>query len=337
MTYGYTNDGGNLLPDEVNYTGNTNGIAPYAKVKFVFEARGVDDQTLLFDSVGTTSKLTKRLARIETSADGVAVKQIKLAYANSVATFRTTLQSVQECSGDDVTCLQPTTFVASTTAGAMNSFAAPFYRAVTVVQPFPNSGSLRQPFAADFNGDGRTDYLYQDASEAWVICFAKTTADGFDCSKVGNFPALPPSDENGNALRYIIEVGDFNGDGKADVLVYPSPIGYQNDGGGTGGVAGEPQSDTQAKSSATNSAVDPANISGSGLYRVKPGRVTATKAELLAARARAASDRLSARVAAVALDEWQLCLATGTTLNCQPKTLVDPGRDDGPALEFEVK
>ncbi|MFN7221534.1 MAG: SpvB/TcaC N-terminal domain-containing protein, partial [Burkholderiales bacterium] len=332
MLYSYISDNGNLLPDEVNYTGHTSGALPYARIKFIYENRSVDDQPLLFGSVGASTKLTKRVQRIETSADGASTRRYTFAYSNSLSTARTLLQSVQECSGDGVSCLAPTTFAAAPTAGVMNAFSSGFFRGFSMQGPgllINDWNPIRQPFVADFNGDGRSDILYQAYSGNWILCFANTDPanEGFTCSTVA-MPDLPFSDELGNAQRYLIEVGDFNGDGRADVLVFPVSVGYETPPSGDGIV--DPDTNLKASEAriGTTKPLSNKDIKFSGHFRVQPGAIIATKEELRAAR-------LALRGKSVAFSQtksgtpanWKLCLSSGTGLSCVDKTLIDPGLD----------
>jgi hypothetical protein len=68
----------------------------------------------------------------------------------------------------------------------------------------------------DFNGDGKADVLWQDTVSGWTLIWfmdgATKTSTGVPKTSAGA-PA-----QMGDTAWQIKQVGDFNGDGKADVL-----------------------------------------------------------------------------------------------------------------------
>ena len=78
-------------------------------------------------------------------------------------------------------------------------------------------------YAGDFNGDGKTDLLYvaKAADRASGILLSDGTSPSIPGqSWVSNYLGIPWA---GNA--YLVIVGDFNGDGKADILLQPRTAG----------------------------------------------------------------------------------------------------------------
>ena len=68
-------------------------------------------------------------------------------------------------------------------------------------------------FTGDFNGDGRTDVLVTTGSnQPWYLCISTDT--GFTCSQAAGLPAA------GIYINSVFapKIGDFNGDGRDDVL-----------------------------------------------------------------------------------------------------------------------
>lgn len=330
IDYTYSLDNGNLLPATISYTGNTSaGTAPFATVTFNYEDRTADDQTTVFDSKGAPSKLTKRLASITTKTGAVEVKKYKFAYSVSPRTSRTMLASMQECSADEITCFTATTFQPSATPTSASAFDDTSIRAFG-----PFDSSARQPFVGDFNGDGKSDILIQNFDLTWKLCLANSDGNSFTCQSVV-LPELPLNDPVTMVpYHYLIEVGDFNGDGKIDVLIYPNSLGPDPI-PGDGGLATPMDDLAHAKATAHG------KPDSSGLHRIRPGSVTATRQQLLAAQtARAANPRQSpaplARFITTQPNEWNLCLSTGSDFDCQTKTLFDPGLDNGGTLTSAV-
>jgi RHS repeat-associated protein len=67
---------------------------------------------------------------------------------------------------------------------------------------------------ADFNGDGRTDFIFE-------IIFSGTTDDVYLATTSGTFGS-PLAEEVS-----VHQIGDFNGDGQADVVAFDSGVGVQ--------------------------------------------------------------------------------------------------------------
>jgi hypothetical protein len=78
-------------------------------------------------------------------------------------------------------------------------------------------------YYGDFNGDAKTDFIYKQQSAAsttsWDLCFSTGTTI---IKSALSFAAAPSDPTN----KYFIRTGDFNGDGKTDLLHGVSKTNY---------------------------------------------------------------------------------------------------------------
>ncbi len=114
--------------------------------------------------------------------------------------------------------------------GAAAGFTVPDYNApalpATIPGGYGTTVSIPQNvFVADFNGDGRPDLMWvpPNGDGRWVIAYASGT--GFTIPDY-NAPALPATLSGGYGTTVSItqnmRLGDFNGDGKADIMWVPT-------------------------------------------------------------------------------------------------------------------
>jgi hypothetical protein len=239
VTYNNDTNDGEFFPVEIDYTGNAAaGLAPYHAVRFVYAARP-DVQY----PAGSLTRLNVLLTDIDVYAGGVGlVTDYKLAYQQSGSTSRSHIVSIAKCDGAG-NCLPATTFTwqDGTTTLTDNANIAAY------------DGQLANNwvmYPADFNGDGKTDLLFdliQPASAGGgggegggVACtansFSLQIGVGFVSSSApsaisdgqrrlwlghgdGAFTGAPPTASyDGLAANSRLYLGDFNGDGKTDLL-----------------------------------------------------------------------------------------------------------------------
>jgi len=200
---GVPTDTGQIYLDHINYNGN--------QILFYTESR--DDAPNMY----TTNFLVKtgrRLKAIDVlGADGSRVRTYALNYGCSSSTGRSMLISVQK-TGKDVSAAQEISF---TYTQANSSFQEPSS------SPWLNnnvSGSqtynLGYQFSGDFNGDGKMDFMYL-GSDGWHV--ALSNGSGFETPTrwlSNSEPNAQPYTSNGSSgYQYV---GDFNGDGKIDLM-----------------------------------------------------------------------------------------------------------------------
>ncbi|MFO1001353.1 MAG: FG-GAP-like repeat-containing protein [Planctomycetaceae bacterium] len=92
----------------------------------------------------------------------------------------------------------------------INSLQANGVRSVTT------SVNLTGPFRGDFDGDGRTDLLTRNTATGQIQVYANDSTD-LDSAPWDGFSAQPTDFVN-NGVASSILVGDFNGDGRDDLL-----------------------------------------------------------------------------------------------------------------------
>src|SRR5262249_54455082 len=76
--------------------------------------------------------------------------------------------------------------------------------------PIPRPGSYTRQFVTDMNGDGVDDFVVVTGQGAWWVGTADGAGHRFSFGQLGSLAA---------AQRQDLYVGDFNGDGKRDLLV----------------------------------------------------------------------------------------------------------------------
>lgn len=174
---------------------------------------------------GKTVGLTRyRIKAIDIKLGASRVRTYALAYGTSASTGRSTLSSVQQFGSDAVvdaagviTNSATATKLPATTAAYSTSTTSLTAPVTTIAQSNSNNGD----HVADFNGDGRDDllvwhhrnYTTTDAPSGHYryILYKSNAAGGFDPPVVTIARSYDLSSD---------KIGDFNGDGMADLLVW---------------------------------------------------------------------------------------------------------------------
>ena len=249
FTASYIEDNGNgeYRPDRIDYTGNAGAsVAPYASVRFVYETR---PDVVPFYQGGSLIKTTQRLTTVQTYNGEDLVREYRLAYDADGAGGRSRLTSLTLCDDGD-TCLPATTIVSadggsafdiqsvytqlntgtgpnwvgdfngdgkddvaswvSTSTLRMHLSSGPGFSVEDWLVDL-NSDSVNRNWLGDFNGDGRMDIA------AWVsdtqVQMHLSTGTGFvTYSWTAQLSSTGSSFFDGN------QIGDFNGDGRRDIL-----------------------------------------------------------------------------------------------------------------------
>jgi hypothetical protein len=199
LTVSYTEDNanGDYRPNRVDYGGS-------ASVRFEYETR--PDQTALYQA-GSMIKATHRLRKVRAFLDSTSVRDYELAYAVSPATQRSRLDSLVECG--DGSCFPATTFTWQTASGSFTAVGNIAGRDPVFASPD------WQWHPGDFNGDGKADLLISAhvGYSAYRALWLSQPDDSF--VEIQNLAGLDGAYPSASWQRLV---GDFNGDGKADIL-----------------------------------------------------------------------------------------------------------------------
>lgn len=205
---------GDVRPKQVNYSGNAAANRPLGiQLSFIYEAQ---PDTVAAYVIDTQFKVGKRLARIDVSVNGLAVRKFHFSYRPSASTSRTLLKSITYCMADDIQCLDPLVFDYS-------DAQRPVISAVTDIGPDDSPPEIRGkkcklqlPWDANFDGKG--DVLcVLDLPGAQAAAFASIYKEGkltswqrWGGGTVGNKLSIEQCLQT--------SAGDFNGDGVPDLL-----------------------------------------------------------------------------------------------------------------------
>lgn len=205
-TYTRDIDFGDVYPARIDYTGNSaTGTAPSASVQFQYELR---PDAVPYYQAGSVFKNRVRLAKVQTYVGTTKVKEYRLGYDISPATKRSRLTILAECDGVGAgTCLPSSNFAWQGDANMALTLAATLGLGLTDSTEFNNGTRI---FSADFDGDGKSDFLSRRGWDGSVNTFV--TDGPYRTSQ------LDVSDNDGYNSPLRLFIADVNGDGKMDVV-----------------------------------------------------------------------------------------------------------------------
>lgn len=205
---------------QVNYTGHatTPVSAPYASVSFSYTTLTTPKVRLGYQA-GIAFLQSQQLSSVTVTDNSVAVRYYKLSYqASGSGSALSTLSSIQECrDSTQAVCFRPTTFGWSAATYAFNDSAS---------QSGPSFANLVGYKVADVDGDGRQDVVYAvngdshctgGVSAVYVGYADQTASHAMTLTTAGQVPACATIDLAAKDRAWNLI--DYNGDGKADLLI----------------------------------------------------------------------------------------------------------------------
>jgi len=222
VSYTYLDLGdGEYVLSQIDYTGGS-GIEPQVRVEFSYANN--PDQSVDYIA-GRRFRVEARLETItsksQVSSNFVTTSSYVLNYDHSAALSRSRLTSITPSWADPVSeTLQ------AGTAFSINWGSAPVSMTPPVPSGYGPGGVTESAWQGDFNGDGRSDVLFRQGTD-YKIGYQNVAGEWQTItSPVG---PLPPGITQLVTMR-LVTTGDFNGDGRTD-LVWVMPNSPSNGGG----------------------------------------------------------------------------------------------------------
>ncbi len=272
-----------VVPSEIDYTGNPGGtvgtttypaVTPYNKVTFVY-ANGTRPDLVPRYTLGNLVETTQLLTDIKTwsgtssSPGSTEVNDYQLSYTTSTSTGRSLLTGIQMCDAADDNCTfnQTQTCISATTAcvptrtftyqadGLLAGGLLPTANATsTTGTSGTNFDQLNNQYSgyyfhlADFTGSGQSSILLHSSGDVILL------------NKAGTFTTVNvPTAQANQVSNFTPIIGDFNGDGKADIFWYYSNGNeitadylWLSNGDGTFGVVTNPIAPSYFSNSSAN-------------------------------------------------------------------------------------
>ncbi|MFN0116998.1 MAG: FG-GAP-like repeat-containing protein [Elusimicrobiota bacterium] len=220
ITYNKPQGEAQIYPESILYTGNENtGREPVNQISFVTTPGTVRE---LSYSPKFAHQISSRLSYIQSHVNGVKSWKYEFSYITSQQTSRNLLKEVQKVGLDGVTKVS----LFSATHNLENiPFNLQNYR---FVDNLDGEAETVQIIPADFNGDGKQDYI-QIAKDNSRPQNNQAKTRFFFSKGNGTFEQFGPNPDLALTLvQNQITLGDFNGDGKTDLLRFDYR-GSQND------------------------------------------------------------------------------------------------------------
>jgi len=204
-----------IRPNRIDYTGNAGqSLSPYASIRFEYEAR--TDITYRHE-LDKPIYADKRLKNIKSFVGETLVMDYQLSYDYSPSSKRSRLISLRKCSFGGY-CTEPSIFNWSDSGDGSNTLSG-----IDSTGPSMLYGTIM----GDFNGDGRTDVLQQSS------LYYNGDANLYLADENGDLVLAQAINYNHLGAQWSsyytnILTGDFNGDGRTDLLLQPNATSSNN-------------------------------------------------------------------------------------------------------------
>lgn len=228
---------GFVRPVRFDYTGNVAaGLAPYASVRLVYEARPDPSMRYAF---GAEHHLPGRVARIETYLGEQLVRRYLLGYEISPGSSRSRIVSITECAADG-SCVPATSL-------DWTESSAPAWSIQTSQMLGIDWYDNEEWLTHDLNGDGITDLvmLYPHSAGVTIVTRLGTPSGTYVAGEmtVVSGAGYVRQHPNGQWSTHGWAAADINGDGMGDLIgIYRSTTGWHPQpfvGDGVGAFSGQ--------------------------------------------------------------------------------------------------
>ncbi len=184
---------GESYPLNINYTG-TSSISPFNTIEFSYQPRTIPLVSYIAGSKVTTSNLLKY---IYVKSEGTTASRYQMFYNQTTSRLTEIVEN-----GNSLAKLNSTMVNwGSTNSGLIQTTGF-------------NDSQLSGRYYGDFNGDGRTD-LVMIKSSTWYRYLANSSGN-----LILQTSGAMPTNYNTSAPHNQAYPGDYNGDGKMDLLVF---------------------------------------------------------------------------------------------------------------------
>ena len=212
LTATYTKDAsnGDYYPGRIDFSGNRKTNSPPANsVLLKYESR---PDSSSFYHAGSLIKNVVRLKSVENYVGALLTGTYQITYKQQALTRESLITKIQRCAAE--TCLIASEF--NWGSGGDGTFTkAPDFNIRTTL--LGSSSGAVGSFLGDFNGDGKTDVLSWSNDPTYNALYLSNGDGTFTKAPDFNIRTILLGSSSNTTGSFL---GDFNGDGKTDILVW---------------------------------------------------------------------------------------------------------------------